>query len=114
MLNLFDHAVTTAIFSACGIPLWSFCLAAILSLPTQFVNVYLGFTLSTSSDNASEAEKVTEKIVLALTIIATVVGMWYIKKRIRDVMPEVIHARRKARWVALIILVFTAYPLILL
>ncbi|EMD33346.1 hypothetical protein CERSUDRAFT_117965 [Gelatoporia subvermispora B] len=88
---------TTAIFSACGIPLWSFCLAAILSLPTQFVNVYLGFTLSTSSDNASEAEKVTEKIVLALTIIATVVGMWYIKKRIRDVMPEVIHARRKAR-----------------
>ncbi|EMD33347.1 hypothetical protein CERSUDRAFT_117966 [Gelatoporia subvermispora B] len=92
---------TTAVFSACGIPLWSFCVAAVLSLPKQFVTVYLGFTLNKSSNDASNAEKVVDKVVLALTIIATVLGMMYIKKRVRDVMPEVIHARRKARQVKL-------------
>ncbi|OCH86170.1 hypothetical protein OBBRIDRAFT_797465 [Obba rivulosa] len=88
---------TTAIFAACGVSMVPFVAAAVLSLPKQLVTVYLGFTLSTSADTESKADKIVENVVLVLTILATVFGMAYIKRQIKAVMPDVVYARRKAR-----------------
>lgn len=41
--------VTTAVFSTCGMGIFTFSLAAILSLPKQFITVYLGVILEESS-----------------------------------------------------------------
>lgn len=44
----FVFPVTTAVFSTCGMDVWTFSLAAILSLPKQFLTVYLGVALEQS------------------------------------------------------------------
>lgn len=44
--------VTTAVFSTCGMGIFTFSLAAILSLPKQFVTVYLGVILEQSESGA--------------------------------------------------------------
>ncbi|OCH90739.1 hypothetical protein OBBRIDRAFT_584728 [Obba rivulosa] len=88
---------STAVFSTCGVPILIFCAAAVLSLPKQLVTVFLGSTLSTSSDGESHTDKIVERIVLVITIGATVIGLMYINRRTRAVLPEVIYARRKAR-----------------
>ena len=52
---LFCPPVTTAIFSTCGMNIFVFVLAALLSMPKQFVTVYLGVILresSTGKDNS--------------------------------------------------------------
>lgn len=43
-------AVTTAVFSTCGMSVWTFSIAAILSLPKQFITVYLGYALELSEN----------------------------------------------------------------
>ena len=43
-------AVTTAVFSTCGMSVWTFSIAAILSLPKQFITVYLGYALEQSEN----------------------------------------------------------------
>lgn len=45
--------VTTAVFSTCGMGIFVFCLAALLSLPKQFITVYLGVALKQSADGES-------------------------------------------------------------
>ena len=45
--------VTTAVFSTCGMGIWTFSIAAILSLPKQFITVYLGVALEDSEKGAS-------------------------------------------------------------
>jgi hypothetical protein len=40
--------VTTAVFSTCGMNVFVFSIAAILSLPKQFITVYLGVILEQS------------------------------------------------------------------
>ncbi|EMD33348.1 hypothetical protein CERSUDRAFT_87231 [Gelatoporia subvermispora B] len=88
---------STAVFSTCGIPILVFCAAAVLSLPKQLVTVFLGSTLTTSSDGESHTDKVVERVVLVITIAATVLGLMYINRRTKAVLPDVIYARRKAR-----------------
>jgi len=88
---------STAVFSTCGVSLLTFCAAAVLSLPKQLVTVFLGSTLNTSSDGDSHTDKVVERIVLVITIAATVFGLLYINRQTRAVLPEVIHTRRKTR-----------------
>lgn len=46
-------AVTTAVFSTCGMNIWTFMLAAFLSLPKQFATVYLGVALEQSGEGKS-------------------------------------------------------------
>ena len=46
--------VTTAVFSTCGMGIWTFMLAALLSLPKQFITVYLGVALEDSEDGERE------------------------------------------------------------
>lgn len=38
--------------------------------------------------------------MLALTVVITVAAMWYILREMNKVKPEVIYARRKARYVS--------------
>ena len=45
--------VTTAIFSTCGMNIFVFSIAAILSMPKQFVTVYLGVLLEQSAEGLS-------------------------------------------------------------
>lgn len=42
------NAVTTAIFATCGMNVFVFLIAAILSSPKQFITVYLGVLLQES------------------------------------------------------------------
>ena len=75
-----------------------FSLAAILSLPKQFITVYLGVILEQSSTGAqSSKSRIITDVVLAITILITFVAMWYIFRQMDKVKPEVIYKRRKAR-----------------
>jgi hypothetical protein len=73
-----------------------FSLAALLSLPKQFVPVYLGVILSESHLGIKHTRIVSD-IVLVLTFIVTIGAMWYILLYMNKVKPQVIYARRKAR-----------------
>ena len=53
--SLRSFAVTTAVFSTCGMGIWTFSIAAILSLPKQFITVYLGVALEQSEDGQYRA-----------------------------------------------------------
>ncbi|KAF7416291.1 Tlg2-vesicle protein [Pleurotus ostreatus] len=89
---------TTAVFSTCGMGIFTFSLAAILSLPKQFVTVYLGVILEQSeSGESTSTSKLISNIVLAITILITIAAMWYILRQMNKVKPEIIYARRKAR-----------------
>jgi hypothetical protein len=44
------YLVTTAIFAVCGMNIFVFILAAALSLPQQFINVYIGTLLESSAN----------------------------------------------------------------
>ncbi|EKM57848.1 uncharacterized protein PHACADRAFT_89628 [Phanerochaete carnosa HHB-10118-sp] len=89
---------TTAVFSSCGMSIWTFMLAAFLTLPKQFITVYLGVALEDSEDGQSSTkDNIIKYVVIAFTTIVTFVAMWYIYKLMAKVKPEVIYERRKAR-----------------
>jgi uncharacterized membrane protein YdjX (TVP38/TMEM64 family) len=89
---------TTAIFAVCGMNIFVFILAALLSMPKQFITVYIGTLLeSTSTGAASTQNKILSYVVGGITFLVTVAAMWYIQKEINRVKPDVIYARRKAR-----------------
>ncbi|KAF9221083.1 hypothetical protein BS17DRAFT_785884 [Gyrodon lividus] len=91
---------TTAIFAVCGMNIFVFFLAALLSMPKQFITVYIGTLLeSSSSGSATTQNKILSYVVGGVTFIVTVAAMWYIQKEVNRVKPDVIHARRKARQV---------------
>ncbi|KAJ7074645.1 hypothetical protein C8F01DRAFT_1101318 [Mycena amicta] len=86
--------LTTAVFATCGMPFWVFLVAAIVSLPKQFAIVYVGYALAQSGD--SKSNKI-QKIVLAITIVVTVIAMVYMRRLMLQARPELVYARRKAR-----------------
>ncbi|KAK0502325.1 hypothetical protein EDD18DRAFT_687351 [Armillaria luteobubalina] len=89
---------TTALFSTCGMGIVTFCIAAILSMPMNLINVYLGVILEQSATGETDKKSRTiSTIVLILTILITVGAMHYILKQINKVKPAIIYARRKAR-----------------
>ncbi|KAK0187210.1 hypothetical protein F5146DRAFT_1063939 [Armillaria mellea] len=89
---------TTAVFSTCGMGIIVFCIAAILSLPKQFITVYLGVILEESSTGTTDTKsRIISDVVLALTFLITIAAMWYIYHQMNKVKPVVIYARRKAR-----------------
>jgi hypothetical protein len=53
--HLTQFLVTTAVFSTCGMDIVVFSLAAFLSLPKQFVTVYLGVALEQAANGESVA-----------------------------------------------------------
>ncbi|KAF7981313.1 hypothetical protein HWV62_34249 [Athelia sp. TMB] len=91
------HA-TTALFATCGMRLWVFLASAVLSLPKNFVNVYVGSTFEAEEQGKSTtASKAVNYATLALTAVVTVVAMRYIDTQINRVKPEVVRERRRAR-----------------
>ncbi|KIY44649.1 hypothetical protein FISHEDRAFT_18879, partial [Fistulina hepatica ATCC 64428] len=76
---------TTAIFSTCGMNIFVFCLAAFLSLPKQFITVYIGVILKESDDG----ELISDSL-LGVTFVITFVAMWYIYREMNRVKPQVI------------------------
>ncbi|KAJ7911557.1 hypothetical protein B0H13DRAFT_2007136 [Mycena leptocephala] len=85
--------LTTAVFATCGMPFWVFLVAAVVSLPKQIVLVYIGVALG---NNDSKSDKI-QKIVLAVTIVITVIAMVYIRRMMDKAKTAVVYARRKAR-----------------
>jgi len=78
--------------------IWVFCLAAFLSLPKQFVTVYIGVALEQSENGGSDKkDNIIKDVVLVITGFVTVAALWYIHRKMNEVKPAVIYARRKAR-----------------
>ncbi|KAJ6632600.1 snare associated Golgi protein-domain-containing protein [Mycena sp. CBHHK59/15] len=89
---------TTAVFSTCGMSIWVFSIAAILSLPKQFITVYLGVILEQSSEGHTDPKsRIISDSVLAVTFLVTILAMWYILRQMAVQKPLVIYERRKAR-----------------
>ncbi|KAI0819566.1 snare associated Golgi protein-domain-containing protein [Trametes gibbosa] len=89
---------TTAVFSTCGMSIWTFSIAAILSLPKQFITVYLGVALEQSEDGQSSTrDTIIKDVVLGATTLITIGAMWYIYHKMNQAKPHVIYERRKAR-----------------
>ena len=77
-----------------------FAAAAFLSLPKQFVTVYIGVILEASGTGTETTkDKIISDTVLAITIIITCVAMWYIYREMDKVKYEVVYRRRKNRYV---------------
>lgn len=91
--------LTTAIFSVCGMGIFAFMLAAVLSLPKQFITVYIGVMLE-SDPNASAAStsRIIGDVVGAITLLVTVAAMWYINKAVSKVKLQIIQERQKSRY----------------
>ncbi|KAK0473596.1 hypothetical protein IW261DRAFT_1569658 [Armillaria novae-zelandiae] len=97
-IALIARLITTALFSTCGMGIVTFCIAAILSMPMNLINVYLGVILEQSATGETDKKsKIISTVVLVLTIMITVGAMHYILKQINKVKPGIIYARRKAR-----------------
>ncbi|KAJ7115540.1 hypothetical protein C8R43DRAFT_1038743 [Mycena crocata] len=91
---------TTAVFSTCGMGIFVFSIAAILSLPKQLITVYLGVILEQSKQGVTDSKsRIISDVVLAVTFLVTVLAMWYIFRQMALLKPEVIYERRKARQV---------------
>jgi uncharacterized membrane protein YdjX (TVP38/TMEM64 family) len=97
-LSVMPGHFTTAIFSTCGMGVITFIIAATLSTPKQFVTVYLGVILEQTGTNTQTSKnRLISDVVLVITLIVTAAAMWYLMHKMRQVKPEVIYARRKAR-----------------
>ncbi|EUC62843.1 membrane protein TVP38 [Rhizoctonia solani AG-3 Rhs1AP] len=89
---------TTAVFSTCGMGIWVFTLAAFLSLPKQFITVYLGVLLEQSADGVrSTKDTIISNAVLIITFLITVVAAWWIWREMGRVRIEVLRERRAER-----------------
>ncbi|KAF9650223.1 hypothetical protein BDM02DRAFT_3093452 [Thelephora ganbajun] len=91
---------TTAVFSTCGMGTLVFSLAAFLSLPKQFITVYLGVALKQAANGESDSstqDKILKYSIIGVTLVITLWAMWYIYAQMGKVKPQVIYERRKAR-----------------
>ncbi|KAG7085643.1 hypothetical protein E1B28_003190 [Marasmius oreades] len=87
---------TTAIFATCGMNIFVFSLAAILSMPKQLVTVYLGVLLEDKQTEGNQS-RIISRVVLAITFLITAASAWYVHREMDKVKPEIIYQRRKAR-----------------
>lgn len=89
---------TTALFAVCGMNIFVYMLAALLSLPKQFINVYIGTLLETSaSSSATSSNAVISDVVGVITVLITIAAMWYVTRAMNRVKPQIVYERRKAR-----------------
>ncbi|KAF8260064.1 snare associated Golgi protein-domain-containing protein [Lactarius quietus] len=88
---------TTAVFSTCGMPVWTFALAAFLSLPKQLATVYIGVIVGENGQKEKTSQRVASYTVIVVTTIVTFLAARYILRKLVEAKPDVIYARRKAR-----------------
>ncbi|KAJ7578304.1 hypothetical protein C8J56DRAFT_869233 [Mycena floridula] len=86
---------TTAVFSTCGMNIFVFSLAALLSMPKQLITVYLGVMLGEGQTD-SKSQRIQAAVVIVSTVI-TVFSVRYLLRKMKEVKPQVIYERRKAR-----------------
>lgn len=109
-LSVMPGHFTTAIFSTCGMNVLTFSIACILSLPKQLITVYIGVIIEESGTGTETAkDKLISDAVLAVTVAITCAAMWYLLRKMRQVKPDIIYARRKARQAKLERADFTPY-----
>lgn len=78
--------------------IWVFTLAAFLSLPKQFITVYLGVLLEQSADGKrSTKDTIISDSVLAVTFLITVIAAWWIWREMGRVRLDVLRERRAER-----------------
>ncbi|KAI9434359.1 snare associated Golgi protein-domain-containing protein [Lactarius indigo] len=90
---------TTAVFATCGMSVWTFALAAFLSLPKQLATVYIGVIIEGSGAKETVPQRIASYSVITITTIVTIAAAWYIYRELNRVKPAVIYERRKARFV---------------
>ncbi|KAI0667984.1 hypothetical protein C8Q78DRAFT_941278, partial [Trametes maxima] len=95
-LTFIPGHLLTAVFSTCGMGVWTFLTAAVLSLPKQLATVYLGVSQN-SGGNSAQTGGIKAVVILA-TIAMTYVAMRFINKKVDEVKMGVVYARRKARY----------------
>ncbi|KAN0133420.1 SNARE associated Golgi domain containing protein [Lactarius tabidus] len=88
---------TTAVFSTCGMSVWTFAAAAFLSLPKQLATVYIGVIIGVNGQKETTPQRIASYSVITLTVIITIAAARYILRELKRVKPDVIYARRKAR-----------------
>ncbi|KAG1880782.1 hypothetical protein F4604DRAFT_1747865 [Suillus subluteus] len=89
---------TTGLFAVCGMNIFIFMLAAALSMPKQFITVYIGTLLETSAtSSASTKNTIISDVIGVITVLITIAAMWYITREINRVKPQIVYERRKAR-----------------
>ncbi|KAH9886466.1 hypothetical protein C8Q73DRAFT_795298 [Cubamyces lactineus] len=91
-LSAIPGHLTTAVFATCGMNVFVFLGAAILSLPKQLVTVYLGVAQSGDSKT-----KIVKTIVIIAYVLLTSFAMHYIRSQTEKVKETVVYRRRKAR-----------------
>jgi len=97
-LSVMPGHFTTAIFSTCGMTVIVFSVACILSMPKQLITVYIGVILEeTGTGTQTTRDRIISDAVLGVTIAVTIAAMWYLLHKMRQVKPDIIYARRKAR-----------------
>ncbi|KAJ9090890.1 hypothetical protein QFC20_007795 [Naganishia adeliensis] len=79
---------TTIVYSVCGFSFWKFCMALVLSLPKQLVNVYVGVVLAGESSTTKSSHLVSD-IVWAVTAVVSIGAGWYIWWKMSKVRIEV-------------------------
>lgn len=89
---------TTALFAICGMNIFIFMLAAALSMPKQFITVYIGTLLETSAtSSATSKNEIISDVIGVVTVLITIAAMWYITREMNRVKPQIVYERRKAR-----------------
>ncbi|WVR06637.1 hypothetical protein IAU60_003669 [Kwoniella sp. DSM 27419] len=84
---------STAVFATCGMSIWIFMIATILTLPKQLIVVYLG-THFNNKDQETKTEKIVSYAVVALGFLITIWAAWYIYKKMHKAR---VHVWRKRR-----------------
>jgi len=96
--SLLPTHFATAIFSVCGMTLWTFIVSYILSAPQLIVNVYSGYVMKLDeSKHPVEIADILMYVLLAITSIATGLAAWYIANQTNRAKRPVIYARQKQR-----------------
>lgn len=88
----------TAVFSTCGTSPLVYLVSCVLSLPKQLSIVYTGYAFAQSGEGEeSHQERIITIAVIAVMVIVTMISLRILKKRIAEVKPQVVYARRKYR-----------------
>ncbi|KAI0833888.1 hypothetical protein BC628DRAFT_1292133, partial [Trametes gibbosa] len=96
-LTFIPGHLITAVFSTCGMGVWTFVVSATLSLPKQLAAVYVG--VAQVEDKSSPTTNVIKGVVVLASLAMTIVAMRFINKRVDAVKEKVVYARRKERFV---------------
>ncbi|KAM0750900.1 hypothetical protein T439DRAFT_380741 [Meredithblackwellia eburnea MCA 4105] len=91
--SLVPGHVVTAIMSTTGVPLWKYTIAILLSLPKQWVVVYLGYLFGLTDHNSTPEERAQERrtslSLFFLTAIASLVSVYFVLNRAWMCFPDV-------------------------